>query len=60
MNTNGLTDFSWSRHQISSSIASGVVKNGGIGTTPHASHQQSDEKLRRFHEFEGDFMYLLL
>ena len=60
MNTDSLTDFSWSRHQINVLITSGVVKNGGMGAIPHASHQQLGENLRQFNGFESDFMYLLL
>ena len=60
MNTDSLTDFSWSRHQINVLITSGVVKNRGMGAIPYASHQQSGEKLRRSNEFEDDLMYLLL
>ena len=59
MNTDSLTDFSWSRHQINVLITSGVVKNRGMGAIPYASHQQSGEKLRRSNEFEDDLMYLL-
>ena len=60
MNTDSLTDFSWSRHQINVLITSGVVENRGMGAIPYASHQQSGEELRQFNGFEGDFMYLLL
>ena len=60
MNTDSLTDFSWSRHQINVLITSGVVENGGMGATPHASHQQLGENLRQFNGFESDFMYLLM
>ena len=34
MNTDSLTDFSWSRHQINVLITSGVVENGGDGCYP--------------------------
>ena len=60
MNTDSLTDFSWSRHQINVLITSGVVENGGMGAIPHASHQQLGENLRQFNGFESDFMYLLM
>ena len=60
MNTDSLTDFSWSRHQINVLITSGVVENGGMGAIPHASHQQLGEKLRQFNGFESYFMYLLM
>ena len=60
MNTDSLTGFSWSRHQINDLITSGVVENGGMGAIPHASHQQLGENLRQFNGFESDFMYLLM
>ena len=60
MNTDSLTDFSWSRHQINVLITSGVVENRGTGAIPYASHQQSGEELRQFNGFEGDLMCLLL
>ena len=60
MNTDSLTDFSWSRHQINVLSTSGVVENGGMGAIPHASHQQLGENLRQFNGFESDFMYLLM
>ena len=60
MNTDSLTDFSCSRHQINVLITSGVVENRGMRAIPYASHQQSGEELRRSNEFEGDLIYLLL
>ena len=38
MNTDSLTDFSCSRHQINVLITSGVVANRGRGAIPYASH----------------------
>ena len=38
MNTDSLTDFSWSRHQINVLITSGVVENRGMRAIPYASH----------------------
>ena len=42
MNTDSLTDFSWSRHQINVLITSGVVENRGTGAIPYASHQRTN------------------
>ena len=38
MNTDSLTDFSCSRHQINVLITSSVVANRGTGAIPYASH----------------------
>ena len=52
MNTDSLTDFSWSRHQINVLITSGVVANRGTGAIPYASHQQSGEELRQVAQYD--------